>query len=237
MTNQSDENASSAVAKARAKYADTVGLRAAMQAIPYIGGPLDTLLAGSAARIHLRRVEEFAHELHQRLEGVELLAANLKDDAFADLVLTTFEKVARTRSEGKRSRFARIITRQVIEGARWEEAESAVRLLGDLEDVHLEVLGVAFAAPSDTKGFEGLRVITIATSPFPDDSGNGPLALSDALPHYGSPALRMACAELMARGLLHDEGIGRWDLDAMQCFVPTDLADWFAAWIVDPGHA
>lgn len=235
MINQSDENASSAVAKARARYADSIGLRATIQAIPYIGSPLDTLLAGRATQIHLRRVEEFAHELHRRLEGVERLAADLNDDAFADLILTTFEKVARTRSEEKRSRFARIITKQVREGAKWEEAESAVRLLGDLEDVHLEVLGLALTAPSLTKGFEGLRVISIATSPFRDDNGNGPFALNDALSHYGTAALRMVCAELMAKGLLHDEGIGRWDLGAMQYFVPTDLADWFAAWIIEPG--
>jgi hypothetical protein len=237
VTNQSGESAGSAIAKARGWYADSIGLRATIQAIPYIGSPLDTLFAGRAAQIHLKRVEEFVHELDQRLRGMERVAVNLDDDAFADLMLTAFERVARTRSEHKRSRFARIITKQVGEGAKWEEAESAVRLLGDLEDVHLEVLGLALAAPALAKGFEGLRVISIAASPFRDDNGNGPVALSDALPHYGTAALRMACAELMAKGLLHDEGIGRWDLGAMQYFVPTDLSDWFAAWIIEPGGA
>lgn len=41
----------------------------------------------------------------------------------------------------------------------------------------------------------------------------------------------MACAELTAKGLLHDEGIGRWDTGSMMYFVPTDLAEWLSGWI------
>ncbi|MGB5082179.1 MAG: hypothetical protein WBO23_15725 [Burkholderiales bacterium] len=54
------------IAKAREKYSEGVTLRAVMQAIPYIGSSLDTLLAGKAAQIHLERVENFAGELHRR---------------------------------------------------------------------------------------------------------------------------------------------------------------------------
>lgn len=222
------------IAKAQEKYSERINLRAAMQAIPYIGSSLDTLLVGKAAQIHLERVETFAGELHRRLERVEHAAANLEDEAFADLILATFERVARTRSAEKRSRFARIIARQVTEGQEWEEPENAVRLLGELEDIHVEVMSVALAAPPLDKVFEGLRVISIASSPIRDDGGKGPVALAEALPRYGMPALRMACAELLAKGLFQDEGIGRWDYESMQYFVPTELTDWFARWISEP---
>jgi len=231
---EKSEKSGSVIAKAREKYSEVVALRAAMQAIPYVGSSLDTLLAGKAAQIHLERVENFASELHRRMERVEHAATNLEDEAFSDLIITTFEKVARARSAEKRSRFARIISRQVAEGQKWEEPENAVRLLGELEDIHVEVLSVALAAPPLEKVFEGLRVISIASSPIRDDGGKGPLALAETLPQYGMPALRMACAELLAKGLLHDEGIGRWDTGSMQYFVPTELADWFAGWIAEP---
>jgi hypothetical protein len=94
---------------------------------------------------------------------------------------------------------------------------------------------LALTAPLRTKPFERLRVISI-NSRFGDDdgAGNGPVVLADALPQYGTAALRMTCAELVGKGLLHDEGIGRLDLGAMQYFVPTDLAEWFSAWINEP---
>jgi len=222
------------IAKARGKYAESISLRAAMQAIPYIGSSVDTLLAGRASQIHLERVETFASELHRRLEHLEHAKANLEDEAFADLILATFERVARTRSAEKRSRFARIISRQVCEGQEWEEPETAVRLLGELEDIHVEVMSVALAATPSDKVFEGLRVISIASSPIGDDSGKGPIALAGALPQFEMPALRMACAELLAKGLVQDEGIGRWDYVSMEYLVPTELADWFARWISEP---
>jgi hypothetical protein len=43
-------------------------------------------------------------------------------------------------------------------------------------------------------------------------------------------SLRLACSELVARGLLHDEGVGRWDSTAMTYFIATDLAAWLANW-------
>lgn len=50
---------------------------------------------------HLERVEKFARDLADRLAPVESTTANLNDEAFADLILTTFEAVARTRSDQK----------------------------------------------------------------------------------------------------------------------------------------
>jgi hypothetical protein len=219
------------VAKGCRKYSEAVALRATIQLIPYIGGSLDTLIAGRASLLQTERIEKFIHELKQRLGEIERASANIDDEAFSDLVFATFEKVVRTRSQEKRSRFARIITRQVSQAAQWEEAENAVRLLGELEDIHIEVIRVALAAPRLEKGFEELRVISIASPPLRDADGNGALALAQELPQYGLSALRMACAELVGKGLLHDEGIGRWSLAAMEYFVATDLAEWFSSWI------
>jgi hypothetical protein len=225
---------SKAIEQARSKYADSVVLRAAIQAIPHIGGPLDTLLAGRAAQIQLQRVESFARELARQLAEVEKAIAKVDDDAVLDLMLTTLDKVARTRSDQKRQRFARIVTNQITKGAAWDEAEGAVRLLAELDDIHVEVIDVAIRAPVVTNLFDRLRVVSLTSKPIREEGSNdatAPLVLHDALPQYSLARLRMACAELVARGLLHDEGVGRLGVRSMEYFVSTDLATWFAAWI------
>ncbi len=231
MNDRTDGNPATAISKIQQRYADIVSLRASVQAIPYIGGPLDTLLAGRAAQIHLERVEKFANNLAHRLATVESAAANLNDEAFADLMLTTLEKVARTRSDQKRSRFAEIITNQVAKPTPWEEPENAVRLLSDLEDIHIEIIEAALGAPVAEGAFSGLRVISLDAEPIDNGKQNAPVSLPTAYPRYGAAALRMACAELTAKGILHDEGIGRWDMGAMKYFVPTYLAEWLFGWI------
>lgn len=222
-----------AISELRQRYVDIVSLRAAVQAIPYIGGSLDTLLAGRAAQIHLQRVEKFANELAQRLAAIESVSANLNDEAFADLMLSTFEKVARTRTDYKWARFAEIITNQVAKPTSWEEPENAVRLLSGLEDIHIEIIETALDAPIAEGAFSGLRVISLDAKPIDGDKQNAAVSLIAAFPRYGTAALRMACAELTAKGLLHDEGIGRWDMGAMKYFVPTNLAEWLSSWITE----
>ena len=231
MNDQTDNRPVTTISKLRQQYADLVVLRASVQAIPYIGGSLDTLLSGRAAQIHLERVEKFISDLADRLEAVESATANLNDEAFADLMLGTFEAVARTRSDQKRSRFAEIITNQVAKPTLWEEPENAVRLLSGLEDIHIEIIVAALSAPPAEGAFAGLRVISLAAKPIDSENQNAPVSLLASFPRYGTAALRMACAELTAKGLLHDEGIGRWDMGSMIYFVPTDLAEWFSGWI------
>jgi hypothetical protein len=226
--------ATSAVEKAAQQYSEQTALRAAIQLIPYVGGAIDTLVTGKANQIQVQRIEHFLHELRERLEHVEMIKANVDDDAFMDLMLTTFEKVSRARSTDKQSRFANIVSRQVIEAHPWEDVEMAVRLVSDLENIHIEVASAVISAPPCEKPFEGLRVVAL-TPPSNQAkvlAWNIPLLLSDSLPHYSSAALRMACAELMAKGLLYDEGVGRWDMGAMQYFVATDLAHWLKEWLL-----
>lgn len=227
---QSDNRSVTAITQLREKYAGTLLLRASVQAIPYIGGPLDTLLTGRATQIHLERVDKFSRELAERLIVIESAVTDLNDEGFADLMLSTFEAVARTRSDEKRSRFAEIITNQLANPMPWEEPENAVRLLSGLEDIHIQIIAAALAAPIAVGSFSGLRVISLTDKTIDSDQQNSPVSLHASFPRYGAAALRMACAELTAKGLLLDEGVGRLSTKAMMYFVPTDLAEWFADW-------
>jgi hypothetical protein len=225
------------IAKAREAYSEHYGLRAAVQLVPYIGGSLDTLLAGGAARLQIARVEGFLGELSARLKMVEGVSVSFNDEGFSDLMLTTLDNVARTRSAEKRARFAAIISHQVVEARPWEDAENAVRLLAELEDIHIEVLNTALRAPVLDGAFEGLRVVCLPRVRGDDSHEAAPLLLTEALPHYSEPVLTMTCAELLARGLFRDEGVGRYDSMAMRYFVATDLAHWFNKWLVEPNPA
>ncbi|NJD67066.1 MAG: hypothetical protein C3F12_14415 [Candidatus Methylomirabilota bacterium] len=230
-----EEQVPEVIAKAGEKYTELTLLRAAVQATPYVGGPLDTLLAGGVARIQRQRIEDFLGGLEERLKAVESTLANLEDEAFSDLMLTTLDRVARSRSADKRARFASIISRQVVEGLPWDDAENAVRLLADLEDIHVEVLQVALAAPP--RALEVLPAVQLRFARSDISRETAPLCLTEALPHYSEPALRMACAELAAKGLLLDAGVGGLKSGAMNTFVATDLARWFSQWLIAPDSA
>lgn len=215
-------------------YSGNALLRIAVQIIPTIGAPLDTYLSGAATQIHTKRIENFLIKLHERMVAVEKYNADLKDEGFLDLMLTTFEKVAKSRSEGKRERFANLITHQVIGGYSWDEAETALRLLSELEDIHIEILDAALSAPSRQEIYEGSRVISLV--PFNNQQlqlENATRLLSTYLPNYDQIALILGCTELFSKGLLKDIAIGTWDGIAMQHFAPTELAEWFKKWIIN----
>lgn len=107
----------------------------------------------------------------------------------------------------------------------------ATRLLADLEDIHMSLLGAALAAPEGMNAFAGVKVIALKTQPGETllDGLSAPL-LNELGNEYSLISLRLACSELVARGLLHDEGVGRWDTVAMSYFVATDLATWLMNW-------
>lgn len=221
-----------ALTKASERYSDATKLRATIQLIPYVGGSLDTLLAGKGAEIQRQRVENFLRELNLRLTKIEGLANMESEEAFFDFMLQVFDGVVRAKTTAKITRFASLVTNQVIERRPWEDTDTAVRLLSELSDIHIEVLIAVLAAPSYGAPFEDLKVTTL----IEPQSGNekakaAPLAIQ--LPQYSEMALRMACSELVSKGLLHDEGIGRWGTKAMQYFITTDLAEWFLGWIRD----
>lgn len=212
----------------RAGYANLTALRATVQLIPTAGGAIDTLLTGGIGKYQLRRVEGFVIDLQARMASVEQIRADISGEGFADLMVSTFDRVVCARTDAKRSRFAAIIARQLVKAEPWEDAEMAVRLLGDLEDIHLDVLGVALDRTDQE--VRGPRVVDLGAPEDTDVIGQS--HLSDILPQHATAALRMACAELVARGLLSDFGADRWDGGVMRSFVATDLAAWFSGWLV-----
>jgi hypothetical protein len=88
-------------------------------------------------------------------------------------------------------------------------------------------------APMCGEPFSDLRVVTLKDDPLITKNGISARKLHEVFPKIPQHGLFLLCAELVSRGLLKDEGIGRLDVRSMEYFVITDLAEWFISWIVD----
>jgi hypothetical protein len=231
------EAVKAAVDQAVERYVSVDTLRAAVQFVPVVGGAIDTILSGRGSRLQFARLERFIGQLHDRLLNVEAGSINLDGDDFVDFMITCLEKASRARTPEKSRRFAEIVATQVSEVRPWDEADMATRLLADLEDIHMGILGAALAAPEGMNAFAGVKVIALKTQAGETllDGLSAPL-LNELGNQYSLISVRLACSELVARGLLHDEGVGRWASVAMTYFVATDLATWLANWIQPAGQ-
>ena len=228
-----DQLSSSAVQRASADYCSNWPLRMLIQAIPIVGGPLDTLLSGTGANYQYHRIEQFLKELQERLSVVDRVITGNSlqpSEPLYDYMLQVFDGVRRTRSAEKRHRFVNIVTRQVCERLPWNEAEAAASLLNSLSELQVQIL-VHAQKLSPCRAIGGnKRVFTLSAQPF-RSAGEAAPKLQSAFPDVPEAALRAACSELIARGLLYDEGIGRLDVRAQEYFEFTDFAEWFLSWI------
>lgn len=215
------------------KYEDQLIARFGMHLLPHLGPAIDVLIAGRGARIYKDRVEHFLNDLKARLEKIEISPTlDLSSPAFLDVLRVTLENVERTRSATKRELFAQLLAGEVSKARGWEDTEIALRLLSQLEEIHIQILALAFATPVCDGVWNTWRVVTLVDDPLSAGSRE-PLVLVKALPQYAPPVIRLACAELVSLSLLHDEGIGRMDVRAMQYFVPSESAFWLRERLFD----
>jgi hypothetical protein len=227
-------SSSGALTKLSADYNSNWPLRSLIQVIPYLGGSLDMLLSGTGANYQYRRIEDFVRELQERLTGLER-TLTIEDvqpsEPLYDYIMRVFDGVRRSRSSEKRRRFVNLVTRQISnQSSSWDEAEAAASLLDSLSELQVQILVYAQrVSPCAAIGGDH-RVFTLAENPFGAPKDAAP-KLQTAFSTVQALALRAACSELIARGLLYDEGIGRLDVKAQEYFKVTDFADWFIDWI------
>lgn len=221
-----NEKITAAISSATERYAGSASLRTAVQLIPYIGGPLDTLLEGKGSEIRMRRLEAFVSDVSNRLEQVTSVQCCDETELF-DLMFDAMNKASQARLDIKRTMYANIVTRHIIDGLKIDETEMALRIVEGLDLVHFEILREALNAPVCGEPFEGLKVVRLsAVDSLPATSGQAPIVLRERLPNWQPEALHFAASELLGRGLLHDEGVGRYDSGAMEYLVATDTALW-----------
>lgn len=234
------------------KYSEETSFRALIQVIPVVGGSLDTLMAGQGTTIQKQRIESFLRDLERRMTLVESAPAVQPTEELFDLMMNAFDSVVRTRSEKKRKRFASLVANQVSMRKDWEDVDTALRLVDELTDLHIEILTIARNAPiSDATRFQGLKIISLFDEydNFKDggerDMGyecgavsyrNEPPNLVKYLPKYSYNVLRMACSELVSHSLLYDVGIGLSYEKPLTYLQPSNLTEWLFSWISEEGQ-
>ena len=168
--------------------------RAALQAVPYLGGTLDQFIFGALEELRLKRIEstlaEMAEQLRQRA-GVHHVAT----EDFVNLLEAIAPALARATNEDKRQRFRDLLTnaaQQPPGDPAWEDARLAARLLEELDGPALAVLAAAARSTHE--------YVTLWVSPTPRayDGEVRPEAIIHQLPeaevpftelHYSWPAI------------------------------------------------
>jgi len=220
--------------RASAYYEPLFALRALIQAIPGIGGTIDTILAGLGARWQAERLESFLRILSERLARLEATGVRISlepSEPLYDFVRLALEQAARTRSEQKRQDLATIVTHQASATKGWDDAEAAMSVLSELSEFDVAVLTTAVHADPCGDPFLGVRGVLVDEWKPADRATPPPIDLRGRFPGVPAHALKMSASRLVSRGLLHDEGIGKWGGRAMTFLIATDLADWFSGWI------
>jgi len=205
-------------------YGESTSTRSLVLALPYVGSSIDLILSKKGQEFAQKRVDTFLEKLGTRLEALENCTLSQEDEeGFFDLFQAAYERVVRTRSEDRIDRFAALVGSCLGGDKSWDEAEAAVRLVSDLTDTHIRILIIVTnLRVSDRESFEGLKIIPVTDSKIIDDVP----PLISKFDQLSEAALKMYCSELISKGLLHDEGIGRWSCGSLNLLVPTTLADW-----------
>lgn len=213
--------------KALIGYAERTKLRATVQLVPYIGGSLDMLLASGGTKLQQHRLMHFLEILDARLSRIEGVKRNSEDSL--EFALDVIDAAVHARSEQKRELFANILANQVANPEQLEQAEMALRVIDGLDSIHFKVISAALQIQPCIGAFAGHKIVTISHA---DSSSNiVPLKDMDGLTEYPLEMLRYAASELVSRGLMRDEGIGRLGLMSMEYLEPTDTAQWLSDWV------
>ena len=229
-----DPSEKSLTTKISEQYGDKAWLRAIVQTVPYVGGSIDTLLTSEGQKYRESRIADYISEIASRIEGLESKFENLiltQPEETFDLLRSQIESVDRCRSHEKRKRFANILLNQIDSNSNWDEPETASRILGDLTQNHVAVLQAMCSAPKCVAPFEGIRVSVIEPLDMSEKGSIQCLTLTSAFKDIPAAQLRLIVVELLSRGLVKDEGVGRFGARAMEKFSSLDAGQWLLSWI------
>jgi hypothetical protein len=202
-------------------YADNIVFRTLIQSVPWIGAPLDTLLSGTGSKIQNKRMQHFLEELSQRMEQLEKKPTIDEEELF-NLAIDAMDKSVRASTDQKRQLFAQIMARQIAERGPYEEAEMALRIVSELDSVHIHILTTAIDVP----------VILVGPVQEDDQEKNEELPiLTKLLSEYPAEVIQLAVAELISKSLLHDEGVSQYGGQPMYRVSVSNTAHWLKRWL------
>lgn len=221
-------------------YAESYFGRALVQAIPGLGGAIDTILSGYGTQIQQQRYLALLKHIESRMQALESSVGEIvHSEELFDLVRIAVESSVKVRSEEKRRRFANLMVNAVIsENPLWVEAETAMRLLNELEEIHIQLL--VFSASSKSVSYadkEYLSPLSTESRKIEDPIFGRrhmePRYICELMPGCDINLVTLACKELRAKGLFAS-GV---DVETEPFkehpneYVITSIGNWLLDWI------
>lgn len=166
-------------------------LRAAVNAIPIVGGSIDAVLSELVGRNSEKRMLSLIEELEKEFEQLHEEVINkefIKSDEWTDLIRLSVEKTIRIRNENKIRAIAKIITDSAKKDKlEVDHAEDLIDILGELREEEAKVLSLIYS-----KKLEGI-----------DITSNG-IEIKDELPENMVNRLHFILKRLEGLGLISE---------------------------------
>jgi hypothetical protein len=131
--------------KALLLYESQPWFRALVQAVPFVGGSADTMLAWRAVHLNKVRIDNLFNEVSQRLSQIEEAALNnefIQSEEFFEILRSCAEAAARTASEYKRKRVADFLAGTIKTARIHDLSQQIAEDLNVLQDFHLHILAL-----------------------------------------------------------------------------------------------
>lgn len=139
------DNIKDKLVRASKIYGDQTIIRAAINAIPYVGSSVDILLSSSGQTFIIKRIENFISELEKQIGLLDKSKINsefLKTEQGFDIIIKAFNSASRTRQTEKLKLYSKIIKGAISLDKEYEEDEPET-YLRIVEELTLKELKVA----------------------------------------------------------------------------------------------
>ena len=136
------------------QVANTV-LKAAIEAVPFIGGSLNVLFE-HRSKLKQQRINEFVIGLSEYLQNIretDVSLAYVESDEFGDMFEGVLKRVALTSSEAKIKRFKSILANQVKGNTQSDYTETFLDLTTYLSDKQIDILAIHSQIDKSIEGY------------------------------------------------------------------------------------
>lgn len=205
-------------------YSCNFAARVATNVIPGIGSIADTAIMHVANKNQGERIEKVFKKMQDKVEKLEHISIDFHDPTFADYVIDICHKAQRARTDAKLDRFASSFSYQCEKSEPWDDAFAINRLIDQLDEVHIAILSAAINVDPCKVASSGKPLKIIATDTHDSEGVHDLFAL---LPEYSKESLILGCNDLVAHGLVYDEGSNRIGHFAKEWISPSSITYWF----------
>lgn len=192
---------------------------------------IGSLLSYAKTQRDALKADYFAYSIKKRLDSHEKESLRI-DENLHEAMKIALRGVEDSVTISKIERFSKIIAGHISKITSWDETATALRMLTDLEDIHITILSETSQKGSDNEGkyWFYIKEAGFNNMAFSENGRNAKptFDILSVLPDgYHSSVVKLFSMQLMAKGLLHDNDQGHFDQGPV--FTLTDAAIWFMA--------